>query len=215
MKASNSASRLWLAGPAAAALFALSLVGFAAMRSDGYSHATKAVSELGAIGAPFALAFNIVGFILPGVLIVVFASRLIQQDESNRSGPILLAMSGTCLALAGLAPADMFDDEAFTTILHATGAIGSGVFWVCALFWVGPLLRERFGLKTWGRVTPWFSLFLLANVGWQVSFRMTGLVMPGWGQRIAFFGFFLWFAVTGVLLWRYASHERRKAGMGV
>lgn len=208
MKVFNSASRGWLAGPIAASLFALSLIGFAAMRSDGYSHATKAVSELGAIEAPFALAFNIVGFILPGVLIIVFASRLIQKGESNR-GPILLAMSGACLALAGLAPADMLDDEALTTILHAAGAIGSGVFWVFALFWVGPLLCERFGLQIWGRLTPWFSLFLMANVGWQVSFRMTGIVMPGWGQRIAFFGYFLWFAVTGLLLRRHATDERR------
>lgn len=178
MKASNSSNRLWLAGPAAAALFALSLVGFAAIRSDGYSHATKAVSELGAVGAPFALAFNIIGFILPGVLIAVFACRFMRKGERNH-GPILLAMSGAFLALAGLAPAAMVDYGALTTILHTVGAIGSGAFWVFALFWIGPLLRERFGLQTWGRLTPWFSLFLLANVGWQVAFRMTGLVMPG------------------------------------
>ena len=207
MKASNSSGCIWLAGPAAAALFAFGLIGCAAVRSDGYSHATKAVSELGAIGAPFASAFNIIGFILPGVLVAVFASRLIRKGESNR-GPILLVMSGAFLALAGLAPADMDDNEALTTILHAVGAIGSGVFWVCALFWVGPLLRERFELPRWGRLTPWFSLFLLANVGWQAAFRMTGLVMPGWGQRVAFFGYFLWFAVTGLLLWRHACQER-------
>ena len=206
MNISIFTGRLWLAGPAAAALFFLSLIGFAAMRSDGYSHATKAVSELGAIGAPFAMAFNIAGFILPGILIIIFASRLMRKDESSR-GPLLLAMSGVCLALAGLAPANMLDNEALTTILHAIGAIGSGLCWVFALFWIGPLLSERFGLQTWGRLTPWFSLFLVANVGWQVAFRMTGLVMPGWGQRIAFLGYFLWFAVTGLLLWRRARNE--------
>jgi len=95
MKAFNSHGCLWLAGPAAAALFFLSLISFAAMRSDGYSHATKAVSELGAIGAPFAMAFNIVGFILPGILIIIFASRLMRKSESTH-GPLLLAMSGVC-----------------------------------------------------------------------------------------------------------------------
>lgn len=214
MNVSNSADRLWLAGPAPAALFFVSLIGFAVARADGYSHATKAVSELGAIGAPFALAFNVVGFILPGFLIVVFAFRFMQKSD-RKLGPMLLAVSGACLAIAGFAPADMLDKEALTTIMHTVRAIGSGVFWVIALFWVGPLLHERFGLQTWGRVTPWFSLFLLSNVGWQVAFRMTGVVMPGWGQRIAFLGYFLWFAMTGLLLWRHAVGERRTASMDV
>ncbi len=207
MKASHASNHLWLAGPAVAALFALSLIGFAAARLDGYSHATKAVSELGAVGAPGALAFNFIGFILPGVLIVVFAFRFMEKGGRNL-GAILLAMSGALIALAGLAPADMVDYGALTSILHTVGAIGSGAFWVFALFWIGPLLRERFELQTWGHLTPWFSLFLLANIGWQVAFQTTGQVMPGWGQRIAFFGYFLWFAVTGLLLWR---HARRSA----
>lgn len=203
MKASHASNRLWLTGLVAAASFALSHIGFAAARSDGYSHATKAVSELGAVGAPLALAFNFFGFVLPGVLIVVFVFCLMAKGGRNL-GPTLLAMSGALIVLAGFAPADLVDFGALTSILHAVGAIGSGAFWVFALFWIGPLLRERFGLQTWARLTPWFSLFLLANIGWQVAFQTTGQVMPGWGQRIAFFGYFLWFAVTGLLLWRNA-----------
>lgn len=201
-----STARIWLAGPAAALLFAASLIGFAAARTDGYSHATKAVSELGAIGAPSSTAFNLFGLILPGLLIVAFALAL-GSASGRRVGPWLLVGSGAMLALAGIAPANMDDYQAPTTILHGLGAIGSGLFWFLALFWLGPLLRDKFALRGWATATPWFGLFLLANIGWQAASSATGLVMPGWGQRIAFAGYFLWLAVTGWLLRREAGRS--------
>ncbi|MDB5671679.1 MAG: hypothetical protein JWO25_2638 [Alphaproteobacteria bacterium] len=191
----------WLAGPAAGILFAASLLGFAAMRTDGYSHATKAVSELGAVGAPSATAFNILAFIVPGMLLVLFSLKL-RSISRDKTGPYLLIASGASLALAGLAPAELDNYRATTTIWHLAGAMGSGAFWVGALLWLGPLLRDRFRQPAWGRITPWFGLFMLANIGWQIAFRATGLVLPGWGQRIGFSGYFIWFAVTGLLLWR-------------
>lgn len=194
---------LWLTGPAAAILFAVSVVGFAAVRTDGYTHGTKAVSELGAIGAPSAAAFNLLGFILPGALIVVFALAL-AAVSGRKSGPYLLVLSGMFMALAGLAPAKLDTPRSLTMILHIVGAMGAGVFWVAALFWLGPLLRSQFHLKAWGRLTPWFGLFLLTNVGWQAAYQSTGAVLPGWGQRIGFLGIFLWLAITGILLWRNA-----------
>lgn len=94
-------------------------------------------------------------------------------------------------------------------IVHALGSMGSGAFWIAALFWMGPLLRRHFELHGWGRITPWFSLFLFVDIGWQVAYRATGLVLPGTGQRIGFMGYFLWFAVTGVLLWRVHRGNRQ------
>lgn len=194
----------WLAGPAAGVLFAGSLIGFAAARSDGYSHATKAVSELGAIGAPAALAFNLLAFIIPGALLALFSLRLAAQSD-RKIGPRLLFASSLFLILSGLAPARLDDYQAWTTVLHIIGAMGAGLFWIVALFWTGPLLSRRFALPTWGRATPWFGLFMFANIAWQVLFQATGVVSPGWGQRIGFFGYFLWFAATGLLLWRSRS----------
>lgn len=199
----------WLFGPIAALMFAVSLIGFAAIRDDGYSHATKAVSELGSTDAPNALAFNLLGLITPGVLLILFSLALLQTSRS-RVGPCLLLDSGIMLALAGLAPANLEDYGALTSQLHALGAIGSGVLWVLALFWLGPMLRRDFGLELWGRITPGFATFLFANVGWQIAFRATGLVMPGWGQRIGFLGYFAWIAITGFLLWKAASKSETK-----
>ena len=209
MHSSEKARFWWLLGPVAALMFVASLVGFAAIRDDGYSHATKAVSELGSTDASNALAFNLLGFIAPGVLLILFSVALLQTSWS-RVGPSLLLGSGIMLALAGLAPANLDDFGALTSQLHALGAIGSGVLWVLALFWLGPMLRRDFGLELWGRITPWFATFLFANVGWQIAFRATGLVMPGWGQRIGFLGYFAWIAITGFLLWKAASKSETK-----
>lgn len=197
----------WLAGPASAVLFCVCVIGFAAARDDGYSHATKAVSELGSLDAPAALAFNLLGFIAPGLLIVLFSVALL-RDARARTGPYLLFGSGLMFMLAGLAPADLENHTATTTQVHALGAMGSGFLWVFALFWLGPMLRHDFGLDIWGRLTPWFASFLFANIGWQVAFQATGAVMPGWGQRIGLFGYFLWIAVTGFVLWHSASKRR-------
>ncbi len=210
MNAPRHGRTLWLAGPASGALFAASVIGFAALRTDGYSHATKAISELGSIGAPSATAFNLLGFVVPGALIIAFSLKLAAASD-RKFAPYLLLASGIMLALAGLSPAELDNYRATTTLWHVVGAMGAGAFWVIALFWLGPLLRHRFDLHMWGRITPWFGLFMLANISWQVAFRATGLVLPGWGQRIGFLGYFLWFAVTGILLWRSGLRHEQKA----
>jgi len=45
------AKAAWIAAPIAGALFAITVIVLSAMRNDGYSHGTKAVGELGVIGA--------------------------------------------------------------------------------------------------------------------------------------------------------------------
>lgn len=190
-----------LCGPAAAAMFMASVLGFAAMRS-GYSHATKAVSELGVVGAPNAAAFNLFGYILPGLLICGLAYALWGSLLGrSRIGPALLTLSGLSLAATGIFPADMSDMSAMTSVLHMAGANGAGVFWALGLFWAGPSLKAA-GFRLWGAITPAFVIFLLAHIAWQIAFAMELHVMPGYGQRLAFAGYFAWAAITGWLLVR-------------
>ncbi len=191
-----------LVGPAAAAVFAVALVGFAA-RHEGYTHGTKAVSELGAAGAPDALAFNVFGFGLPGVLIIMLAMVLHVRLAGRRRavlGPALLALSGLSLVLAGVFPVDMTRLQAPTSVAHFVAAQATGLAWTASLFWLGGRMRATSGFGWLGALSPWFSLFLLANVGWQVVWRATGTLEPGWGQRLAFAGFFLWAAIAGLRL---------------
>ena len=190
-----------LSGPGAAIVFTASLVGFAAVRSDGYTHGTKAVSELGAVGAPNALAFNLGGFLLPGLLVVLLAISLHQRLAGRgRTGPALLALGGLAFAGAGLFPIDMDARTSPTSIGHLVAAQVSGFAWAAALFWLAPRLRNTPGLEGFGRASPWFALFLLANIGWQVAWQTLGAFPPGWGQRIAFAGYYLWCAGAGLLL---------------
>lgn len=202
---------LALAGPVAAVLFACSLFGFAAARTDGYTHATKAVSELGAVGAPDATAFNVLAFVVPGVLVVVLAAVIARAAGARgaRTGPALLAGSGLAFVVAGVCPVDMANRGSAGSIAHAAGAMLAGVCWAAGLFWLGPLLRRELGLRTLGRLTPWFVSFVLANVAWQVAWQAGGLVLPGWGQRIAFAGYFLWVALAGLAL----ASGRREPGV--
>jgi hypothetical protein len=200
----------WLSGPAAGLIFGTALIGFAAVRTDGYTHGSKAVSELGSIGAPSALAFNIVGFIVPGALVVIFG-LLLARATTRRVGPLLIVASGLCFALVGAAPADMADLGSTTNIWHIAGATGSGLAWLPALFFCVPLLSRDLGLRVWGWITPAFVVFPLLNVAWQVAYQSGAQIWPGWGQRIGFAGYFLWFAVTGILLWRTANARSQVA----
>ncbi|PSD48850.1 DUF998 domain-containing protein, partial [Stenotrophomonas maltophilia] len=64
-----------LSGLVAALLFVLAVLGFGA-GLDGYAQARHPVALLGAQGVPHALAFNLLGFVLPGLLAVVVAECL-------------------------------------------------------------------------------------------------------------------------------------------
>ncbi|MEV8638155.1 DUF998 domain-containing protein [Streptosporangium sp. NPDC051023] len=193
-----------VAAPLAAVLFLVSVTVFAALRDDGYSHAHKAISELGASGAPHAFAFNALGFVAPGLLVVAFAVGFVGLIRSGGSllGPGLLGLSGVTLALAGIFPVDMAQRDSWASLAHLASATASGIFWACSLFWMGRLLARVPVPAVWVRLTPWFVLFPVANVAWQAMWQTTGWPPPGWGQRLAFAGYFLWLAVTGAMLRR-------------
>ena len=59
-------------GVSAPIVFIVSLVIFSLL-TPNYSNLTNAVSELGTLGAPFAFGWNILGFLLVGLLIIAYA----------------------------------------------------------------------------------------------------------------------------------------------
>ena len=181
-------SGVWagLAGPAAGTLFFCSLIGFAALRSDDYTHGTKAVSELGAAGAPNAPLFNLLGFVLPGLLIIMLGwqIRRVAGPGGPRSGPILLMLSGAALSATGVFPADLDARGSLQTMAHLVAALLSGILWALALSWLGPLFRHL-GRETLGRATPWFALFLLANVLWQAALPVRRSTSPQAGANVS------------------------------
>ena len=95
--------------------FWAALAGFGAAHPD-YSHSTKAISELGVIGAPHALAWNILGFMVPGVLLAICGSGLaLSIDEKKGLLWWTLILSGVGFAGTGLIPAEMHNGSPLRT----------------------------------------------------------------------------------------------------
>src|SRR3546814_17431834 len=108
----------------AVVLFAAAVAGFGAAL-DGYSQAIHPVGLLGARGMPHALAFNVLGFVLPGVLAALVAWRLRASLDDGapwaaRIGAWLALLSALAFAAQGLLPLDPRDLEADASRMHAT-----------------------------------------------------------------------------------------------
>ncbi len=204
---SPASAPLGLASAAAIAapvVFAASVVGFAALRTDGYTHGTKAVSELGVIGAPNALLFNGLGFVLPGLLIALAAGLFAQARRAtgaSTQGVVWLGLSGLAFAAAGVFPFDMANPATFTSQAHFAAAMLTGMFWATGIFRVRPALAAAHisTLAVYGR---WLALALVINIGWQIAFRAGLPILPGWGQRIGFAGMMTWVMWFGIALRR-------------
>jgi len=178
------------AGIAANALFWSAVIGFAALRPD-YSHLTKAVSELGAIGAPRMWAFNLAGYVVPGLLIAGVGWTIGRRHGSTAIA-VLLALAGLGLVIAGAFPGDLRDFHRPTTQLHVAGAL-MGLLWAPAMPWLAVKTR-----RTWPALAAVsaaaFALFLLAFGLYAVIPEAPCLV-----QRATFGVWLAWYVAVAVL----------------
>jgi hypothetical membrane protein len=171
-----------------------------AMRPD-YSHTDQAISELGSLDAPNLWAWNILGYILPGIAIAILGLGL-RREFSSKGGvsaaipAIALAASGLLMALSGAFPANMADFKSTTTLVHTIGSFGCYIGFLIAGFWLPPIFRKS---SAWRWVaTPSLAL-VVASIATGIL-RFVG--MASIGQRITFTCFFLWIALLGFALWR-------------
>ncbi len=130
---------LRLSGLVAALLFVLAVLGFGA-GLEGYAQARHPVALLGAQGVPHALAFNLLGFVLPGLLAVVVAECLRRGLSATagwapRVGSQMLLLAGLAFAAMGLLPLDVDDLHGPASQLHAS----AWMIWVLG-FVAGTLL---------------------------------------------------------------------------
>ena len=184
----------------AAAVFWSALFGFGALR-PGYSQFTRAVSELGAVGAQNALAWNLVGFIVPGLLVAYDGARIARAlQPSRRVFRWLLVLAGAAFAGTGVFPAVIVDGapvmQAPSTVGHVVMLLLSSLFWICGVAWLlgyawrDPSLRSR---RTLLLVLTGVSLAgLAANVFHDAIPSLA--YRPGFAQRLGFLGFFVWYA---------------------
>ena len=164
------------------------------MRSPDFGHLRHPVALLGAIGEPGAPAFNLVGFVLPGLLLAWLAWRWRGAASSAgwrvRLGLQLLLLSALGLVAQGLLPLDPTDLDATASRLHA---LAWSAWWIA--FAAGGLLA---GVGVGGRagLVLVLAVVLLAVGG-------TSLLPAPLAQRLAFAGWFGW--------WLWAARLREAA----
>jgi hypothetical membrane protein len=193
--------RTFAAALAATLLFAAAVIGFAALRPE-YSHLTKAVSELGDVGAPNALAFNLLGYILPGLLLAL-AGWGVGRFVTPRGVwlPLLLAVEGVSIAFAGVFPADMEHPDALTTRLHVAGSTAGLVF---------PIAWLPAAIAAWRTQRTIALVGLLAVAAFLAAFALYGFVdHRGPVQRLTFAIAFATYLAAAFLVWRRARGESR------
>ncbi|MDZ4740562.1 MAG: DUF998 domain-containing protein [Alphaproteobacteria bacterium] len=178
-------------GLAATILFVFSLVVFAEL-SPGYTHATKAVSELGAIGAPHQLAWNIFGFLLPGLMMAAHGWG-IGVSVNDRVASLLFSLSGLSFAVTSV-PADMMNYSAPSSQTHIAASIGVFGFWLAASL--------KITLRRSGGHSPviWLTSASLWLAAVAAVARFSGYFYPGTGQRFAFAAFFVWVLSTSLFM---------------
>lgn len=186
-------------------LFWGSLLAFAAAL-DGYSQTMHPVALLGASGIARALAFNVLAFVLPGLLLAVVAWRWRTAMADNaawfsRIGLRLALLSALAFALQGLLPLDPQDLEADASRLHAAA-------WM--LWWLAGVAAMVFcAAGAWrdssNRAWTILSLLAAALLACLPLLAMSTLVdwPPPVAERCAFAVWFAW------LLW-LSRHEMRR-----
>lgn len=164
----------------------------------GYSQALHPVSLLGATGAPRALAFNLLAFVLPGLVAALVAMELRARLPEGagwwpRLGTQLLLLSALGLAAMGLLPLDAQDLESGPSRLHGTAWMG----WVIAFVGGSAALAIGLGRKRLAGRLAWVSG--AASVALILAaFLLPAVVGTGVAQRLAFAVWFGWFVYAAM-----------------
>lgn len=188
---------LAFAGPAAALLFVTALLGFG-LALPGYSQIAHPVAVLGAKGVPHAVGFNLIGFVLAGVLAAVATLDLRRRLPADagwmlRVGVQLTLLSAVGFAALGLLPLDPDDLDNPASSLHATAWM---LWWVA--FVPGALL-VALGLR--GR-PPWRPLARISVVAALLvlffALLAVELIPAGLAQRLGYLAWLGWLCAASL-----------------
>lgn len=202
---------LALCGIAGPILFTLVLLSLGLLAAP-YNHVTQYMSELGATGAPFALAMNLVGFIALGCCIILSAlglHQVINKGNGSKGSPVLLVFSGIGFIMTGIFPCD---PDCITVsligILHGYAALLAQMALILAIL---PFAFRVKNVKGWGNYTQFslamfFLSLLLAALYKSFLFEeQTGLF-----QRLSFGMPLLWLEIIMIHLFRQISRCSRE-----
>ena len=195
MQSLRTTSRAALCGFLAPALFLIAILFFAALRPE-YSHLTDAVSELGALDAPNALAWNLIGFVAVGLLIAVFAWGLFRATGSP-GALAYVGLSGLSFAATGVFPADMADLAAPSSRMHIVMSLICFGAFVLGAFVLGWRFLRRPGWRWVAVISGVFGILAILTMPLREM-----AVPPGLAQRVSFALYLAWIWLLALALWR-------------
>lgn len=206
------ATKRWsaIAGLLAGPWFAVALLAFAA-RVPEYRHALHPPALLGASGMPDALAWNLLGFLVPGVLAAIAlqalhgALRAAGQGSLARIGATVLLLSALAFAGQGMLP------------LRLGQAIDAGAARLHVMLWMAWWLSALAGwvLLAVGmrRRRALVAVTLLAAIGMGIALHAQSVPLPGgMRERIALAAWFGWIALASAGLLRLSRSAASSPG---
>jgi hypothetical membrane protein len=179
-------------GAATTVWFWAALIIFGAL-DPAYEQTTKAVSELGVIGAKNASLWNALGFGLTGLMLAIFGYRAAKILAPRRIiARWTLTLSGLAFMAAAI-PADMSDLSSPGSQAHIAASILNGALW-----FVGAtmLLGKKIAFA---RQYNAITIVLLAAMIGSLVLRGADIVLPGLAQRISFAIYFAWFFAVSLV----------------
>jgi hypothetical membrane protein len=190
-------------GIAGCFLFWVGMIILGSLR-ESYFQSVNDISELGAIGTPNAAVWNVVGFIVPGLFLIVVSRAIVdaidaKRARSGRFAAWLLPLFGLGVAGQGLFPALMANGvpviASWHTRTHLIVSLISGIAWlVSVLFLIVPMKRN----SKWGR---WYLINIAAVLLVIVGSLGRGGGMPdGLVQRAVDAVVFAWFVLMSIKL---------------
>lgn len=177
----------------AALVCAIAIAGFGAKFAE-FSHLQHPVGLLGGSHVPRAVAFNLLAFVLPGMLAAIAAvavrGRLSDASMIARVGAQALLLSAIAFAAQGLLPLDSLDLDGGRSRLHAA----AWTAWWLAFAVAGIALAVGLRGHRGRRSGQWLLVCAIAAVGLALLAPM--LVPAGLAQRLAFATWFfgVWLA---------------------
>ena len=176
-----------------------------------YSHSVNTISELGARGTPNATMWNIVGFIVPGLLFALAGGAIALSIGREKSvlrtlSSVLLVLSGLAIAGQGAIPAVMTNGAADITSPYTRGhfisSLVSAAAWAIGVLLLGGPMKRSPEWRSFRIVS--IVLVLLALVA---SVALRGALPDGLAQRLGNAVFSTWFVLTSLKLMRLRGNR--------
>lgn len=191
----------WLAG----ACFAVAVLVLGAA-GGGFDAARQPLGDLGALNVSGASLWNVFGFIVPGVLLLIFSLGLetvMRHDEARRGGRLgtgLLMVSALAFAAQGIFPFDMDEPHAMASQWHVSALVFALLALMAGAAFISASLKSRPSWRVLVVLGPAFAallLLFLVHPPQQLFPMLEG--RPGYAHRVIFAAYFCWFALAAAV----------------